>query len=282
MAVLDMDNMNENMVNCSKLLGLVKAKKAGVMIPEFIYLSEDEYDYFIKYNRIYDDSLTKIKEFINKVEASYAPSLFSIRCETKANPNIPKTPPSLLNVGLISKLYLAGEDLSDLNAVHAKEMKGYWDRAQRYLSNINDIPRFHSKMDEIEWWLRMIYQRIHPASAHYVIIMRMVDGCMNEVSGAGICCDLPEDCDERNKYFRGVYIPYTQGIPLVSGCWGEGEVNIEELKAVNPMAYEGLKHVYNVLMHAYGNHPYFEYAIEGEKVYVLQYEQRRRFVVAGR
>lgn len=282
MAVLDMDNVNESMVNCTKLLGLVKAQKAGVMIPEFIYLSEDEYDYFIKHNRINDDSLARIKEFIDEVEASYNSSLFSIRCETKANPNIPKTPPSLLNMGLISKLYIAGEDLSDLDTVQAKEMKGYWDRAQRYLSQKNDIPRFHSKMDEIEWWLQVVYRRIHPASAHYVIIMRMVDGCMNEISGAGICCDLPEDCDEKNKYFRGVYIPYTQGIPLVSGCWGEGEMNIDELNTVNPVAYERLRYVYNELKHSYGDHPYFEYAIEGDNVYVLQYEQRRRFVVAGK
>lgn len=282
MAVFDMDNINENLVNSTKLLGLVKAKKAGVMIPEFIYLSEDDYDYFINHNKINDESLTKIEEFVNGIETLYASSLFSMRCETKANANIPKTPPSLLNLGLISKLYLAGEDVSDLDTVRAKEMKGYWDRAQRYLSQKNDIPRFHSKMEEIEWWLQMIYKRIHPASAHYVIIMRMVDGCKNEVSGAGICCDLPEECDEKIKLFRGIYIPYTQGIPLINGCWGEGEVNIDELNTVNPMAYEEMKHVYNVLKQAYGDHPYFEYAIECEKVYVLQYEQRTRFVVAGK
>ena len=43
MSILGMNDVKENMINSTKLVGLVKAKKAGTLVPEFIYLSEDEY-----------------------------------------------------------------------------------------------------------------------------------------------------------------------------------------------------------------------------------------------
>lgn len=282
MSILGMNDVKENMINSTKLVGLVKAKKAGTLVPEFIYLSEDEYNYFIKYGKVREESIRKIEQFVCGIGLKYESPMFSMRCETKANKNIPRTPPSLLNLGLISRLYQVGEELDDLNNIHVQEMKGYWDRAQRYLDDINDIPRFQSCIEEITWWLVNIYKKIHPDTTHYVILMRMVNGCLTEFSGAGICCDLPDDCEEEKKDFQGIFIPYTQGIPLVRGCWGEGEENISELKIQNPSSYDEIKRYYELLKKEYGEHPYFEYTIEGSRVYILQYEQKSRYVVAGK
>lgn len=282
MSILGMNNVNENIINSTKLIGLVKAKKAGTLVPEFICLSEDEYRYFTKYGKVKEESIRKIEEFICDIGLKFKSPMFSMRCETKSNKNIPRTPPSVLNLGLISRLYQTGECLEDLNYVHVQEMKAYWDRAQRYVDDINDIPRFRSCIEEIIWWLMNIYRKIHPDSTHYVILMRMVNGCLNKFSGTGICCDLPNDCIEGKKDFQGIFIPYTQGIPLVKGCWGVGEKNISELKIHNPSAYEEMKRYYYLLKNKYGDHPYFEYTIEGSRVYILQYEQKSRYVVAGK
>lgn len=282
MSVLGMNNVNEDMINCEKLVGLVKVKKLGIRVPEFIYLLEDEYTYFVKYGKVNEESIKNIEEFVRNTRSKNEAALFAMRCETKANKNVPRTPPSLLNLGLISNLYQVGYNFSDLNSVHVQEMKGYWDRAKRYLDDINDIPRFKSCMEEIIWWLMNIYRKIHQDSSHYVILMRMVNGCLTESSGVGICCDLPDECEEVEKDFQGVFIPYSQGIPLVKGCWGEGEENISELKIQNPSAYYELKKYYDLLKNEYGGHPYFEYTIEGSRVYILQYEKRSRYVVAGK
>lgn len=282
MAVIELDEINYLQRNSYKLVGLYKAKKIGIPVPEAVYLTEEEYIYYKKEGKISDECIRDIAKFVKKIELSNLPLLFSLRCETKGNKNVPRTPPSLLNIGILSRLYNLNYNLDNIENLQILELKSYWDRVRFYIEDLNHAPKCKSCIEEIITWLVKIYDKIEVACPHYVIIMRMVDGCFNKTSGVGICCNLPEDCNEKIKKFKGIYIPYSQGIPLVTGCWGKGECDILELAKINPNAYETIQKYYNKLEEKYGENPYFEFTVEGSKVYLLQYEKRRRFVVAGK
>ena len=110
-----------------------------------------------------------------------------------------------------------------------------------------------------------------------LIVQRMVFGSAGGVSGNGICCNYPESHGE-NRMFRGIFLSHQQGIQLRSGAWGTPQVDLAELENICPTSYNALKLHFHAAQDLFGPNPYFEFTLEAGELFILQHEERVRFV----
>lgn len=257
---------------------LQKLVSDEILVPEMLYIDQSEFDFYEKYEQISEMVKNKIESFIREItDANHLP-LVSIRCESKSNiPYEKRAPISIVNVGI---RYLKRFSEKYTNYDMERFYEGYLDRAEHYGLE-KEERTFDSASEEITYTVMCVYNRMR--STGYcgdkgIIIQRMVMGNYDEKSGTGICCNYP-GIVTKDSYCKGIFIPRTIGIPSIKGCWGKGEMSLEEFQCINPNAYKKVVEIFSFLEEKYGPNPYIEFTCEGEQVYILQYEIRQRLAM---
>ena len=248
----------------------------GFRVPEGIYLCPEEFEYYSKYNCLSEILVKRVKQFAEKIEKRYFP-FFSIRAESKNSRKKSEIPSTMVNVGIITFLRENGYAKIHEHVLEAAQ-ESYFDRIS--LFNINPRKTFINIEDELLFHIILFYDKMKDSRHDYlkgVILQRMVFGNMDITSGTGICCNWP---GEKTNFscFKGVFLPQHQGCPLIKGSWGYYELDLSELKDLNIKAYNYIKYVYEHLKVNYFTDPYIEFTIERENVYILQVENRQRYV----
>ena len=268
------EGINNIMNKYTMLQKLVSDK---ILVPEMIYIDESEFEFYDKNKEVTEVTKKKIECFIREiVEANHLP-LVSIRCESKVNVLYEERAPiSIVNVGIRYLKYFSG-NYSNYDFEQLYEC--YLDRAKHYGMD-KEEKIFDSTSEEIIYSVMCVYKRMLITGYRGdkgIIIQRMVMGNYDEKSGTGICCNYPGTVT-KESYCKGIFIPRMVGIPSIKGCWGIGEMNLDEFQDINPKAYKIVVEIFRFLEKKYGPNPYIEFTCEGEQVYILQYEIRQRLV----
>lgn len=272
-----------------KAIGIMRLSNHNFPTPDAIYLDQEEYDFFLTHCKISETAERAIAQFVHSLEEQQLLPLVSIRCESKQAQNGPRTPYSLLNVGLksfsISELEQYPYQYDNIEAFRRTLFKNYSERIT-YLHVSDKEITFSSVVDEILFWLKHMYVELQKVSRTKqglvcgIIIQRMVFGCLNTNSGNGICCNLPGPITKETR-FRGVFLSCQQGVGVSHGCWGENEMDLLSLKDINSRIYFELRGMFDYLEYLYGENCYCEFTVEGERLYLLDYAKRQRKVLAG-
>ena len=262
---------------------LKKLLNDHIPVPELLFFDETEYNYYVENKELSETVRKKVENFILGIKDVNRLPLVSIRCETKTKvPYENRAPISVVNVGIE---YLSSTDeYRDIKEnIFPTAYESYVDRAKCYVKSTIG-KKYVSTLEEICFFIILVYEKM--INTEYsgnkgIIIQRMVLGNYDEKSGTGICCNYPGQVTEET-YCKGIFIPGACGIPSVKGCWGIGEMSLEEFKCINPKAYDSLRKIFAFLETKYGANPYIEFTCEGEELYILQYEIRQRFVQKGK
>jgi hypothetical protein len=258
-----------------KARGLARLVALGVATPEFAVLDHEEFQAWSSGRRLSPAVHTGLEALVGRAARSGAP-LFSVRCEATSAAAGARPPPSILNVGLAG--LRAGDPPAprDVLAVtHAQRVAAFEQRCgpARVVDGGDVVATLCA-------WIERMFEALVGAAASFasrnVVVQRMVYGCADPRSGNGICCNLPDPAPDSR--FRGVFLPGQQGIPAIRGAWGDPQVELGELGAINPGAYRELARIFDRL-EAHRPDPYLEFTVEGAALYCMQYEQRRRRVV---
>ncbi|WP_106767818.1 hypothetical protein [Paenibacillus faecalis] len=286
MAVLNLHNCDDHSYTKlnNKAQGLFKLIKAGVPVPETIFIEEKEFDNYKTKKEISEETKEKIRHFIENIQSKeYNVQLFAIRCESKYySKEIHLRPPhSILNVGIN---YLLNESDLKLTRMPNQEefvntIKNIFHNRSQYFDSL-PMPEEKNKTleSEVLYWAKKMYDKMLSLNGDFpksIIIQRMVFGCYSSISGSGICCNLPEGDDRR---FKGFFLPFYQGLALSRGSWGPNQVSLDKLKIINERAYYKLRDIFDHLERLYGDNRYLEYTVEGDEVYILEHLTRTRFV----
>lgn len=269
------------MESTMKYAMLKKISEDQIPVPEMLFLGEEEYEYYQENKKLSELLQKKVENFILQIEESNKLPLVSIRCESKRT-NENRAPVSIVNVGI--EHLLSKDEYGDIKEkLSTAVYESYQDRKKHYVKETNPI-RFGSILEEICFFVTLVYDKINDLGYignKGIIIQRMVFGNYDHKSGTGICCNYPGEIT-KESHCKGIFIPGVCGIPSIKGCWGTGEMSLEEFMCLNPKAYNDLHNIFAFLESKYGANPYIEFTCEGEKLYILQYEIRQRFVQKGK
>jgi hypothetical protein len=267
----------------NKVQGLALLQKANVPTPDFIYIDDDEYNFYRERKSLSPEVISNIDVFIKKNISNGRFPLFSMRCESKYHCSNIRTPISLLNVGLKSIDDNVIKKINDERPTFFyKTLENtYKRRANILCSNINVPITYKDTLDELVFWLCCLYNKLSEINVNVscgVIIQQMVYGCWDEKSCSGVCCALPDN--EYDDYeFRGIILHKQQGFGLEKGKWGECEYDLKRLLSINNSAYFTLRGIYEYLCSLYGPERYLEFTIESNDVFILEHLTRKRMVV---
>lgn len=269
------------MESTMKYVMLKKISEDQIPVPEMLYLGEEEYEYYLENKKLSELLQKKVENFILQIKGSNKLPLVSIRCESKRT-NENRAPVSIVNVGI--EYLLSTDEYGNIKEkLSTSAYESYQDRKKHYVKDMNPI-RFGSIPEEICFFVTSVYDKINDSGYNGnkgIFIQRMVFGNYDQKSGTGICCNYPGEITT-DSHCKGIFIPGVCGIPSIKGCWGIGEMSLEEFMCLNPKAYNDLHNIFAFLESKYGANPYIEFTCEGEKLYILQYEIRQRFVQKGK
>lgn len=288
MSVYDFENLSKMPINkiTNKAKGLVHLYSVGINIPEGFYLDQEEFEFYVKYRHCSSNVIEMVKDFVKGIKRQKQLPFVSIRCESKSEKGW-RPPYTLLNVGVRcfdKKDYLSYDYLYDnIDEFHKQLLQTYNERVELLETFPEYNNRFFDLTDEIINWIEAIYEDLYiNCSIPFdcgIILQRMVFGCINNNSGNGICCNLPGEITNKTR-FQGVFLPKQQGVGIQKGCWGINEINISELLKMNSTVYFELRGVFDFLEKCGTRNPYFEFTLENNKIYILDFTDRQRFVVA--
>jgi hypothetical protein len=256
-----------------KAHGLARLAAHGIATPAFIVLDDDEFRGWSVEQRLSDAVRPGLAALIDRASRAGQPALFSVRCEaTSAATDGCRPPPSILNVGLAGARLPASAAV--LREIHEQRVALFEQRHGPARIAGGDL------LAELCAWIERMFEALAVGAGSFssrnLIVQRMVFGCADERSGNGICCNLPGDVPAGQ--FRGVFLPGQQGIPAISGAWGDPQVDLRALETINPAVYRELAQIFDRL-EAAAPDPYLEFTVERTALYCMQYEQRRRLVV---
>lgn len=249
-----------------KARGLAQLVAHGIATPAFAVLDDAERAYWIRHRTLSSAVAPGLRALVDRASHAGAPALFSVRCEATSAATGARPPPTILNIGLTHIPHATGA------------------LRETYEQRVALFERHHgaARVDggdllaTLGAWIARMFEALGDAPvSHNVVIQRMVFGCADERSGNGICCNLPAPGPQSR--FHGVFLPGQQGIPAIRGAWGDPQIDLHALAALNPGAYRELSQIFDRL-EAIAPDPYLEFTVEGRALYCMQYEQRRRRV----